>query len=607
MCGILASWNHERNPNPLFEKALQSLSHRGPDDSGLYTSSCNRVQLGHRLLSIVDPDSTPQPFTNEKQDIWAVVNGEIYDGHTLRRKLTNAGYRFRTKSDSEILIHLYEEYGDSCLEQINGEFAFVLWDGRRKRLFAARDRFGIKPLYYSIHEKGIYLASESKAILMLGVQATWNLTTLMHIFTHQYPLPEQSLFTKISSIPPGHHLVFHQKKLTLTSYWQPSFTIQKKGSQEEFLYLLDKAVQRRLHAHCKRAVYLSGGIDSASILALSAQHTPQPLESYTVQFSVSDYDESILAARIAKHIGSKHHIVPVTQDDIITNLEDAVWHGECFAINGQLPAKYILSKHVQSNGVKVVLSGEGADEALLGYPHLKQDWIEHYGMEHNQHLLNQENQKTRGIFLPKSSIRKDMPTFLQAKLEFGHTLQSWMTPQAKKDIQNYNPLHIVQERFSGIQNPVYRASTMWTKLALANYILRGIGDGMEMAHSIEGRPPFLDHELFTFCTQLPISQKIHNGIEKHILRESMTSLLPDWLCKRPKHPFLAPPVHIFSTPRGNEILQDTLRSHWLDDIPFFNSKTVRAYLDNNKHRSEGPLMLILSAVLMQKNLHERGL
>ena len=159
-----------------------------------------------------------------------------------------------------------------------------------------------------------------------------------------------------------------------------------------------------------------------------------------------------------------------------------------------------------------------------------------------------------------------------------------------------------------VSNPVYRASQMWTKLALAGYILRGIGDGMEMAHSIEGRPPFLDHKLFTYCTQLPISQKIHNGIEKHILRESMKNLLPTWLYNRPKHPFVAPPIHLFSTPRGNEMLQDTLRSHWLDDIPFVNPSKVRTHLDkkNRIQSSEAPLMLILSAVLMQKCMSERG-
>ena len=212
----------------------------------------------------------------------------------------------------------------------------------------------------------------------------------MHIFSHQYPLPEQSLFEGIHALPPGTLLVYKNNRCTFSSYWEPSYEIQEEGTPEEFLYLLDKAVRRRLRAHCTRAVYLSGGIDSASILALSTKHTAQPLDSYTVQFSVSEYDESQLAAQIAQHLHSRHHIVPVHQEDIISNLEDAVWFGECFAINGQLPAKYILSKRVQADGVKVILSGEGADEALLGYPHLKQDWINHYGTTHIQDQLYQE-------------------------------------------------------------------------------------------------------------------------------------------------------------------------------------------------------------------------
>ena len=437
MCGILACFDPSRNVNGRFAQALDSLSHRGPDDRGVYRSPCQRLTLGHRLLQIVDPDGGRQPIGNKSGDIQVVVNGEIYDDGRLRKELQAKGYGFSTRSDAEVLLHLYAEYGIACLDKINGEFSFVLWDQRKQRLFAARDRFGIKPLYFAYHEGALLLASECKALFYLGVPIAWDEKTLKHVFSHQYPLPEQSLFAGISAVSPGHFLLWEGKEVRIQSYWDICYQ-EKKLSADQFLPLLSRAVSRRLRASCRRAVYLSGGIDSAAILAISNQYTNQPLDSYTVQFTVSEYDESAIAAKIAEHLGSKHHLVPVTQEDILFTLEDAVWYGECFAINGQLPAKYILSKRVQADGVKVVLSGEGADEALLGYPHLKQDWVHHYGKAEQQDRLDQENHKTKGVFLPQN-LTTGTPTFLQAKCEFGRQLHQWMYPQAVLDIQDYQP------------------------------------------------------------------------------------------------------------------------------------------------------------------------
>ena len=609
MCGILASFDPKGESQPHFAKALNYLAHRGPDDSGIYRSSCQRLYLGHRLLRIVDPQGGLQPIGNSRGDIYAVVNGEIYDDEVLRKELQAKGYLFTTSSDAEILIHLYAEYGLQCLDKINGEFAFVLWDESHQRIFAARDRFGIKPLYFTKHKGGLLVASECKALFALGVPMKWDSQTLRHVFSHQYPLPEQSLFADINALPPGHLLIYEDGVLDCQSYWDIPYA-PNHSSPDDFWTLLCRAVSRRLRANCKRAVYLSGGIDSATILAISSQYTTTPLDSYTVQFWNTSYDESALAAEIAARFNSRHHRVPVSQRDIITNFEDAVWFGECFAINGQLPAKFILSKRVQADGVKVVLSGEGADESLLGYPHLKQDWIHHYGQSELQQRLDNENVKARGVFLPQGKPQKGIPTFLQAKQEFGTFIHRLMYPQAAADILRNPPVDTVLQRFQRPSNPVYRASHMWTKLSLAGYILRGIGDGMEMAHGVEGRPPFLDHELFAFCTQLPMEQKIQAGTEKYILREKMKELLPLSLCNRPKHPFISPPIDVFAHDYGYRFLQDVLRSSLLHDIPFIDPKRVNAYLDTlhrdgaNRHTyNEAPLMLLLSAALMQNRLN----
>jgi asparagine synthase (glutamine-hydrolysing) len=331
---------------------------------------------------------------------------------------------------------------------------------------------------------------------------------------------------------------------------------------------------------------------------------------------VDAYDESQEASKIADHFGSRHHIVDVGQEDIITHLEDAVWYGESFGINGQLPAKFILSKRVQQDGVRVVLSGEGADEALLGYPHLKQDWLYSCTEEERlnvQKLLDTEHALTKGVFLPTSTHEHAThPTFLQSKLEFGAVLHSWMTKEGKEQLVQHDPVGALFRYFSLPKHRVYQGAHLWTKLALAGYILRGIGDGMEMAHSIEGRPPFLDHELFSFCSSLPMKHKLHNGIDKRILRSSMKGILPSWVCTKPKHPFLAPPISIFSSPRGSELMHDMLRSKHIYDIPHIDPQRVHTFLDELKKnqdqtsrvRLEAPIMLLLSAVLMQKRISE---
>jgi asparagine synthase (glutamine-hydrolysing) len=371
-------------------------------------------------------------------------------------------------------------------------------------------------------------------------------------------------------------------------------------------------------------VYLSGGIDSACILALCAQESSVVPDSFSVAFSQEEYNEALIATKIATHFTSKHHIIPVSQEDILYNLENSVWYGESLAINGQLPAKYLLSKYVQQQNIRVILSGEGADEALLGYPHFKLDLLEHEPHAHPEivALFHQENSLTKGVFVPTNSHTQHMhlPNFLRSKLEFGWQLQRWMHGDAihsRETIAKYDPVHHVSAMLPPI-HPVYRANYLWIKLALHSYILRGIGDGMEMAHSIEGRPPFLDHEFFAYATSLPIDAKIHRGREKYILREAMSGLLPEWIRNKPKHPFIAPPIlpsMLFSTTTkkssGVEFIQDTLRSRHVDNIPYMDSNKIREFLDKEIHRPElwtnnldAAVMLLLSATLLEKRWKE---
>ena len=613
MCGILGYFGQQLPSPTRLTKALQSIQHRGPEYCGQFRNARNTLWLGHQLLRIVDQKGGEQPLHNEDGTISLVLNGELYDDAIIRQDLQRKGHHFQTSSDAEILIHLYEEYGLSCLEYLRGEFAFILWDDRQNRLFAGRDRFGIKPLYYSEMANGLALASEMKALLHLGIPFTWDVQTLQHIFTHQYPLGHQSFAENISVLEPGQYLLATPHNVEVHTYWDIQYPThpEQYSDPSVFLQKLRLALKRRLRADCDFGVYLSGGIDSASILALIAEQG-EPPPSFSVSFAVDDYDEAEYASQIANHYGSQHHIVAVTQDDILGHLEDAVWFGESFAINGQLPAKYLLAKYVHQQGIKMVLSGEGADEALLGYPHLKQDLLRYKPQyfPHMHSILEQENQLTKGIFLPRNTnLHSHLPSFLQSKLEFGQTFQQWLHPDALLEFSQENIIQKLFDKYTLPENPVYGATYLWTKMALHSYILRGIRDGMEMSHSIEGRPPFLDHDFFEYACALPLEWKITEGREKYILRQSMMGLLPEWMCQKPKHPFIAPPIGLYATSKGEELIQDILRSESIQKIPYIDVHRLWHFLDqwpsmslSQRQEIEPPLMLLLSATLFQKRL-----
>ena len=609
MCGILSVVGTS-TPPLLFEKALRSLHHRGPDGSGVYSN--DTVLIGHRLLHIRTAEPLPQPLYNEDESIVVAVNGEIYDAEDLRASLIKKGHHFRTMSDSELVVHLYEDYGENFLHLINGEFAFVLWDSVNKKLIAARDRFGIKPLYWTHFDNGIALASESKAFFELGVRPEWDLQTISHVFTHQYPCPEQSLFLGIRQLRPGHFLKFERNTIEIQKYWELSFhghEVQSSLDQTaELRRLLFSAVQRRLVGNAKKAIALSGGIDSASILAVASELTDVSLPCYTVRFDDATYDESPIAEKTASHFGQPFKAVHVSQMDLLDALEDAVWMGESLAINGQLSAKYLLSKQMKADGIKVVLSGEGADEAFLGYPHFKQDlcamsdikppWLK---------SLSSQNALTQGIFLPRkvSSRYSNLPAFLRAKLEFADVFQPLMC--ASKTLSIPKVLNHLMESLGNAPTQLIRqAQKSWIELALANYILRGIGDGMEMAHGIEGRPSFLDHHLFEWAVKQPLHCHIEplSGVEKSSLRKAMVGILPDWMVCRPKHPFIAPPIHHSANPKCHATIKSILNSSYLDDLPFVDAEKVRSF-SFVKSVPEAPLMLILSMCLMQKRMVEQ--
>ncbi len=635
MCGLIAGVSRS---TPLqaqrFRSALNAIRHRGPDGQGMLLTQDRRVGLGHVRLATVDLQGGTQPIENETGTVFLVVNGEFYDDAKIRKDLEDKGHRFRSRSDSEIALHLYEEFGDAFVEYLRGEFALVLWDGTRRRLIAVRDRFGIKPLFWSEVRDQVFFASEAKALFELGVEPRWDRKSFLHAATHQYLPPSRSLFAGVKCLPPGCVMTVedHLDHPKTKRYWDlrlPPF--DKLGApyedqKERVFSHLEQAVKLRLRGDVPIGVYLSGGLDSASIAAVAQQHSPTPLRCFGVAFEDTAYDESEAAAEIAASIGAEFQSVRVSQCAVLETLPKAVYFSEGLAINGQLSAKFLLAQAVMNEGLKVVLTGEGADEAFFGYPHLVQDWLKTsaaQGLDFGAGVLEDmtvHNRASVGIMLPDESppslpmIEAKLgfvPTWLEAKSLLGLRLGRLLNSQTTHERSSWDPFEQllgeldIEGQLQDRSHPT-RSAWLWTKVALPAYILKTLGDGTEMASSIEGRTPYLDHRLFELAAQVPPHLKIKNGLEKSILRDALRPLLPPKTVRRRKHPFLAPPVTRFEAQRIASIVQDTLRGNAFASIPFFDRAKVYDFLDRlpslapkTRIGADAVLMMLLSCAAIQ--------
>ncbi len=382
MCGITAVLSSsDAISAEMLHRGTAALHHRGPDGRGHWLSPDCRVGLGHTRLSIIDLQTGDQPIANEDESLWIVANGEFYDFERIRDELRRRGHRFRTGSDSEIALHLYEDHGPECLHHLRGEFAFVIWDGRNRRLFAGRDRFGVKPLFYAEHAGALYLASEAKALFAMGVPARWSAEIGVRRWLHHAGRADAvSRRARRSTRPlPARHAEGHR----LHQYWDVDYPADADApaprSEREYVQgfreVLEESVKTRLRADVPVGCYLSGGIDSCAVLGLAALHHNGPVRAYTLTFDGAQYDESAIAKEMALLAGADFHPIPITQADLAANFRDSVMQAELPCLNAHTVAKYMLSRAVRQNGYKVVLTGEGSDEILAGYPHFRRDML----------------------------------------------------------------------------------------------------------------------------------------------------------------------------------------------------------------------------------------
>jgi asparagine synthase (glutamine-hydrolysing) len=541
------------------------LSHRGPDDDGFYVNGA--VGLGHRRLSIIDVGGSRQPILNQDKTRAIVFNGEIYNFKTVRETLQRRGHHFTTQGDTEVILRAYEEYGEACVQHLRGMFAFAIWDGVKKQLFLARDRVGIKPLYYYWDGQKLLFASEIKAILQdLSVEKALDVQALDDYLTYLYIPAPKTIFQRIRKLLPGYTLTVSARGVVEREYWDLTFE-PKDGLQEAdyavgLLEKLRETVNIHLMSEVPLGAFLSGGIDSSAVVGIMAGLLDQPVNTASIGFYETGFDELLYASEIAQRFQTRAHERTVVAE-AAKILDTLVWHfDEPFADSSMVPTYYV--SQVARECVTVCLSGDGGDENFAGYRRYRFDTFENHLRVLLPARLRQSlfgmlaNIYPKADWLPRFLRAKTLFTNLSLSPEYGyyHTM-SWFSPQMKsqlyrealkRDLRDYDPfsvMHAYFERSRGL-DVLSRIQYVDIKTYLVDDILTKV-DRASMAHSLEVRVPLLDHEVMEYAAGIPAAYKLRHGEGKYIFKKALQSLLPDTILSRPKMGFSMPLAQWFKS------------------------------------------------------------
>jgi len=552
VCGIAGIVRFDGEPVLEGEvRAMCSmLVHRGPDEEGVYLGS--GVGLGMRRLSIIDLDSSQQPICNEDRSIWVVFNGEIYNYQELRHTLIRRGHRLRTSGDTETLVHLYEEFGPGCVDHLRGMFSFAIWDTAQRQLLLARDRLGIKPLYYVELPHGLAFASELKPLLQLpevGRALSWE--AVRHLVTFMATPPAQSIVAGVRKLEPGRvATIGGVGDLRIHRYWDVEFHPDEQASErdliDELRDLLCESVKLHEVSDVPIGAFLSGGIDSSAVVATMASMRSEPVKTFSIGFTETEYDELRHARKVAETFATEHHEL-VLRPDVVDLAEDLAWFlDEPFGDTSAIPT-YMVSK-LAAEHVTVVLTGDGGDELFGGY---------------DKYITDQEEQRfdriprpvrralgAVGRRLPEGATGKRFlehlaldgsSRYLDASTLFrGQQLRKLFQDDAYEQISAHNPWAgslecLDRNDLDGLSALQYCDLNTYLPLDILTKV-----DRMAMAHSLEARPPLLDHKLVEFAARIPARFRIHNGSTKYLFKQAMRGLLPDDIIDRPKHGFAVP-------------------------------------------------------------------
>jgi asparagine synthase (glutamine-hydrolysing) len=547
MCGIVGYVDLNRTgrvEERLLDGMANALIHRGPDSRGYFVEP--NAGLGTRRLRIIDLETGDQPLFNEDRNLVLTCNGEIFNYHELTKELEQKGHTFRTKTDVEVLVHLYEEYGVGFLNKLNAQFALAIYDRRDGTLFLARDQFAICPLFYTVVDGFLIYASEIKAILQHpSVPRAVNLTGLDQVLSLPGAISPQTLFRNIHSLPSGHYLVVKNGDVSVREYWDLDYPLASEATdgKPESYYAdtlrdrLEQSVRYRLQADVPVGFFLSGGLDSSVIAALIKEVSPDVQRH---SFSISFNDERLCEAKyqrlVSESVGSIHHEIPFNDADIALRLKDAVYHSECPLKETYNTASLALSRETRNTGVTVVLNGEGSDELFAGYVGYRFDKGRN-GNGKSQDLETILGDEIREKFWGDRDFyyEKDEYPFREVKQAlYANDISARLN---EFDCANFPVVN--KDRLRG-RHVLHKRSYLDFKLRLGHHLIADHGDRMTMANSIEARYPFLDLDLVEFCTRIPPDLKLHGFTEKYILKKAATNLVPREVVEREKFGFVAP-------------------------------------------------------------------
>lgn len=604
MCGIAGAMNLTRARGtalPDLQSMLSMLTHRGPEEAGFYADGT--VGLAHARLSIVGVSNGLQPIPNEDGTIWAICNGEFFNYVELRDALRARGHAFKTASDTEVLVHLYEEQGWEAVNELNGQFAFALWDSVRGCLMLGRDRIGVRPLFYTCHDGQLLFASELKALLAGGIPRGIDRQALAQVFTTWSPLPGRTIMEGVSEVLPGHVLfaTAGSAELSAQQYWRLTFfppDALGQGSVDEYAAeirsSLSDATRIRLRADVPVGAYLSGGLDSTLITSLAQAQLPHQLHTFSVAFHDPAFDERAFQYQVARDLGTLHHVIECDADTIRDHVPDVVWHTEVPLLRLSPIPMYLLSKLVHEHGLKVMLSGEGADEFFGGYDIFKETLVRRFWARDPTSRLRP--QLLQRIYPHSADLQSIAPEFLQrffgqelaaTDLPYYSHLLRWQNTGrtnrffSRELAQSLAEYRVIDEIAAGLPpdlmdwEPLARAQYLEITTFLSTYLLGSQGDRVGMAHAVECRHPFLDHRVVSLSNKIPARLKI-SGLrgEKYALRRAAHGLIPNEILARQKQPYRAPIRSVFNRRPLPEYAEELLSERRLRASGLFAPEAV---------------------------------
>jgi asparagine synthase (glutamine-hydrolysing) len=594
---------------------IAQLRHRGPDADGVFVRGA--AGLAHARLSIIDLSGGDQPIGNEDGSVWVTFNGEIFNYPEIREGLEARGHRFTTRTDTETLVHLYEEEGEALFRHLNGQFAFAIWDDRRQRLLLGRDRMGIRPLFYRQTGGRLLFASEVKALFAdPAVPRRLDAQTISDVFSCWTPVGERTAFEGIYSLPPGNYAVFDEQGLTIHPYWQLQFPDAAESAEcverpfeswlEELNHLLLDATRIRLRADVPVGAYLSGGLDSTLTSALVKKHFNNRLCTFSVEFSDPRFDESAYQREAVAALATDHRECRCTEDDIGEVFPRVVWHTEAPILRTAPAPLFLLSRLVRSADYKVVLTGEGADEIFAGYNIFKEDRVRRFWARQPNsalrpqliarlypYIFGAQPAKSPAFvqgFFKRHLEQTDSPVYshLLRWENTGH-LKGLLSPEinaayggAEEFVERYTAL-LPREHRSW--HPLSRAQFIEIQLFLSNYLLSSQGDRMAMAHSVEGRYPFLDYRVVELAARIPPRYRLNGMTEKYILKKAAAGVVPARIVDRPKQPYRAPIGRCFFGEGRPAYVEELLSENALRQTGCFDAPKVSRFVEKCRRQA----------------------